>query len=110
MSKLDGNGLWEGSRMIIPEHRRAMNEQHRRERLRSRIYLDDQELERIGRLITTSLQRRVPVTVRMFDEYEPLVVSGIVDGIDRSRGRFKVDGEWFLIGDIEGVADVVDVD
>jgi len=101
--KLEGNGLWESSRMMLPEHIRALNHQRRELQKRQRVQLDDQEMEIIGNRLTASLQGRTEVTVKLFDEWEQLEVKGIVERIDIHTQRFMVDGEWFKLGDIEGI-------
>lgn len=103
--KLEGNGMWESSRMMLPEHKSAHLRQQDDLRKRQRVYLDDQELEQIGRRLIESLNKRTIVEVRMYDPREQLRVVGIVDRIDRQRGRFLVNGDWFILGDIEGVED-----
>lgn len=100
--KLEGNGLWESSRMMLPEHKVAINEQEKALRQRQRVELDEQEWENVARSVTDSLQQRQPVTLRLFHPFEELTVIGIVDRIDQLKGRFMVDGEWFAIKDIEG--------
>ncbi|WP_424765845.1 YolD-like family protein [Paenibacillus sp. sgz302251] len=100
--KLEGNGLWESSRMMLPEHKVAINEHEAALLLRQRVELDEQEWENVARCVTESLQQRQQITLRLFHPIEELTVIGIVDRIDQQRGRFMVDGEWFLIGDIEG--------
>ncbi|NIK75703.1 hypothetical protein FHS15_000803 [Paenibacillus castaneae] len=100
--KLEGNGLWESSRMMLPEHKVAINEHEKALRQRQRVELDEQEWEQVSRSVTESLQQRQPVTLRLFHPAEELIVSGIVDRVDQMKGRFMVDGEWFAIGDIEG--------
>ncbi|WP_138751667.1 YolD-like family protein [Paenibacillus sinopodophylli] len=102
--KLEGNGLWESSRMMLPEHKVAINELEKALRQRTRVELDEQEWEHVARSVTDSLQQRQPITLRLFHPLEELTVIGIVDRIDQLKGRFMVDGEWFLIGDIEGAA------
>lgn len=47
-----------------------------------------------------SLELRIPITIRMYDVFEQLMVIGIIEDIDRKQGRFRVDGEWFMLGDI----------
>ncbi|CAM4284061.1 ATP-dependent helicase/DNAse subunit B [Paenibacillus endophyticus] len=100
--KLEGNGLWESSRMMLPEHKVAINEHEKTLRQRQRVELDEQELENIVRSVTESLQQRQQITLRLFHPIEELTVIGIVDRIDQLRGRLMVDGEWFPIQDIEG--------
>ena len=100
--KLEGNGLWESSRMMLPEHKTAINKQTEVNKHRERIHLDEQEWEAVARAVGESLQNRRLVSIRLFHPIEALKVIGIVDRIDELRGRFMVDGEWFPIKDIEG--------
>lgn len=100
--KLEGNGLWESSRMMLPEHKIAINEQEKTLRQRQRVELDEQEWENVALSVTESLHQRQPITLRLFHPLEELTVIGIVDRIDPLKGRFMVDGEWFAIHDIEG--------
>lgn len=99
--KLESNGLWESSRMMLPEHKVAINDHSESLRRRERIELDEQEWERISRAVSESLLRRQPIAIRLFHPVELLTVIGIIDRVDELRGRFMVDGEWFPIGDIE---------
>lgn len=100
--KLEGNGLWESSRMMLPEHKAAINDHSESLKRRNRIELDEQEWEHVSRVVSESLLRRQPVSVRLFHPFELLTVIGIVDRVDELKGRFMVDGEWFPIRDIEG--------
>jgi len=102
--KLEGNGLWESSRMMLPEHKVRINEWNLEIKKRQRIELDEQEWEDVSRVVVQSLQQRQPVKIRMFHELEDLEIVGIIDRVDQFRGRFMVDGEWFEIQDIEGAS------
>ncbi|GKU78523.1 YolD-like family protein [Paenibacillus sp. L3-i20] len=102
--KLEGNGLWESSRMMLPEHKAAINEYEKATRQRERVELDEQEWDNVARSMTDSLQQRQFITLRLFHPQEELIVSGVVDRVDQLKGRFMVDGEWFSIHDIEGAA------
>ena len=104
--KLEGNGMWESSRMMLPEHKTALNEQAADGKKRQRIELDEQELEIIGHRLMESHQLRSLVTINMYHHTEDLQVVGMVDRIDQNRGRFKVNGGWFDLKDIEGVAGI----
>lgn len=95
--------MWESSRMMLVEHTKALIDYGTSLNKRERIYLEDQELDYINGALQESLRQRIMITVKLYDPYEQLLVNGIVERIDRSIGRFKVDGEWFIIGDIEGV-------
>lgn len=99
---LEGNGLWETSRMMLPEHKLRLNANFMEQSRRNRIELDDQELEQVGRALMESLELRELVKVQLYDEYEQLEVVGVVDRIDQHRQRFMVNGDWFLLRDVEG--------
>ncbi|MGM0882616.1 MAG: YolD-like family protein [Bacillota bacterium] len=100
--KLEGNGMWESSRMMLPEHKIALNEWDRERQKRTRIVLDDQEWEDVSRAVAQSMKQRQPIKLRMFHDFEDLEIVGIVDRVDQMKGQFMVDGEWFAIKDIEG--------
>lgn len=101
--KLQGNGLWESSRMMLPEHKIEIINNAKEAKRRLPVELDEHEWERISQAVAESLQLRQPVALRMYHPYEETMVIGIVDRIDSHRGRFLVDGEWFDIRHIEGV-------
>jgi hypothetical protein len=101
-NKLTGNGLWESSRMMLPEHKVRINQLAEDQKKRVRIYLDEQEWDDVSRIVAQSLEKRVPIRIKMFHEFEEIEVNGIVDRVDQLQGRFMVDGEWCNIRDIEG--------
>ncbi|MDK8182141.1 YolD-like family protein [Paenibacillus sp. UMB4589-SE434] len=94
--KLQDNGLWESSRMIIPEHKVAMLEYARKREHKSRPQLDDQELELIGGKLYESMRDRQAVQVEVFDPFRQLVFTGMVIDIDLVGKRVKLlqDDEW----------------
>lgn len=102
--KLEGNGLWESSRMMLPEHKYAINEWSGEAKRRERVQLDEQEWDHVSRAVSDSLQHRQSIIVQLYHPEELLTVIGVVDRIDPLRRRFMVDGEWFPIGDIEGAS------
>lgn len=105
--KLEGNGLWESSRMMLPEHKDHIL---RRNKLEDTFQgnhpeLDNDELERIMRIVQNSLQYSIPVKVRLYDPQEVLIVAGIVEKIDPVAGWFQVSGDRFQMTDIIHAAD-----
>lgn len=101
--KLYGNALWESSRMMLPEHKDAINEYNRSLQARSRTQLDEQEQETINRALQQSLQQHLPLSIGMYDPYEQLRIIGTVERLDGLRQRFMVDGEWFDLAQVEEV-------
>lgn len=106
VGKLEGNGLWESSRMILPEHKEAYLQFNQELKRKERQELDEQERERISTAIQGSLRHRKSVTLRLFDPLEDLQVIGVVERIDSHLMRLKVDGEWFRIEDITGAEEM----
>ena len=100
--KLAGNGLWESSRMMLPEHKSTIIKNDQLAKKRRRIELDEQEWEDISRAVTESLELRKMIKLRMYHEYEDLEIIGVVDRVDQFKKRFMVNGDWYFIVDIEG--------
>lgn len=95
--KLEGNGLWESSRMMLPEHKEAIIQQQHEEGRRVRPILDAQELELIESALVESFQEHRTVNVRLFNEYEDIEITGIVVLIHTFRREIKLSiavGEW----------------
>lgn len=102
--KLHGNGLWESSRMMLPEHKEAILEYNRRQHRRSRILLDEQEMEEISRRIAESLRDNKEIGLRLYGEFGDRRVRGVVEAVRPGERRFRLntDGnsEWIAFADI----------
>ncbi|GIM48463.1 hypothetical protein DNHGIG_40120 [Collibacillus ludicampi] len=61
-----GNKLWEGSRMILPEHRAAITEYERKQRLLKKPTLDPDKLEEMSRKLSEALQDEKLITIHVF--------------------------------------------
>lgn len=104
--KLYGNGLWESSRMMLPEHKEAILRSNRNQERKERSVLDEQELERISRVLAASLQTKKPVRLRLFGEWQGREVLGTVTRVDpggrRACLRTEAGLEWIALADIVG--------
>lgn len=105
--KLSNNGLWESSRMIIPQHKEALL-RHQGERHRSeRPQLDEQAWEEIGEQLQRSMMDREAITLNLFDPFERRTIAGIVVDIDMIGQRIRInEGDeryWIRAEDILGV-------
>ncbi|OPA77848.1 hypothetical protein BVG16_13865 [Paenibacillus selenitireducens] len=89
--KLDGNGLFESSRFIMPQHREALNEQARQKLLNSRPELDPQELDMIAQAIDDSYSEGTQLGLELFDEYNNMVINGVIIGVNQQRGIVQLD-------------------
>ncbi|WP_339246953.1 YolD-like family protein [Paenibacillus sp. FSL R10-2796] len=102
--KLEGNGLWEGSRMIMPEHKNRILDDSLNEEVRSKPELDPQALAEISQVLAQSLEDCSPITITLFGEYEDRSIHGIVMRVDQHlrqiKFRYGDDWEWIKIEDI----------
>jgi hypothetical protein len=101
--KLEGNGMWESSRMMLPEHREAILDQTRNKDNKKRNELDEQELLLIETTIHQSMQHHQTLTFSLYDPHEDLKVIGLVERVDQRAKQIRVDGEWFDMRDIVAV-------
>jgi len=103
--KLEDNGLWESSRMILPEHKVRILESNKEflNPRRERPVLDEQEWNYINELLTMSVNSQEPITVKFYDPYAPMTVTGIVERVDSTHKRVKLSGEWYPLDRITGV-------
>lgn len=85
--KLQGNGLFESSRMMLPEHKEAYNLHQQNVRKKPRPQLDEQEIERISGILAESLQSGNRIALHVCKEYEDAELRGVVTKID---GRARV--------------------
>ncbi|MBD7967867.1 YolD-like family protein [Paenibacillus gallinarum] len=97
--KLQQNGLFESSRMMLPEHREAYVQHQQKLAPRSRPILDPQAFEEMSRLLAESLMLKEPVTIVLFDEWEDVHLTGTVVKFDQA-------GRTIRIQDLAGLHDV----
>lgn len=105
MTKLDGNGLWESSRMMLPEHREAIIRLQLKQGRKDRPTLDSQEMELIEQALAESFHEHRSITLRLFDEYEDQELTGTVSVIHTYRREIKLatgigEWKWIKIDDI----------
>ncbi|MGO4268229.1 YolD-like family protein [Paenibacillus sp. TAF58] len=87
--KLEKNGLWESSRMMLPQHKEsAIRNQKVMYRIQ-RTVLDEQEVQVISATLSQSQMYKKPVELTLYGDYQPRTVTGIVT---RSKhGEFRID-------------------
>lgn len=90
MGKLEGNGIFESSRMILPEHREAMLRHQREQQRRGKPIMDEQAIEEIVRTLAQSFHEKVQVDLVVFSPFDDEHYSGVVIGINQSRGRVNL--------------------
>lgn len=77
-----GNKLWEGHRIILPEHRDLLFDHREKEREYRPPELAEDEVEEISRLISWSKAQERPITLIYADRYGPKRITGVVTRID----------------------------
>ncbi|MGG6309760.1 YolD-like family protein [Paenibacillus macerans] len=95
--KLEGNGLWESSRMMLPEHKETIIRRQLEENRKVRPILDAQEIEQIERAIAEAFREHKLLTLRIWGEYEDTELSGGVATVQTYRREIKLTtgkGEW----------------
>jgi hypothetical protein len=98
--KLEGNGLWESSRMMLPEHKNRIRSDERETLRREQPVLDEQKWEEIERTLLLSLRNHVRVSIVLFDPFEDEVLSGFVTSIHAHTREIKLQWaeDWKWIG------------
>mgnify|MGYP001356726211 FL=1 len=88
--KLSGNGMWESSRMMLPEHRERILEHRKELRKKERPLMDEQVVEEYFRLLEESWKTGREITVRVYDPFETIELSGYVSQMDPFLQRLKM--------------------
>ncbi|MFB5269259.1 YolD-like family protein [Paenibacillus enshidis] len=106
--KLEANGVFESSRMILPEHREAYQAYMREQERRGKPTLDDQEMQLIEQALIESYNRRVPITVVVFNPFDDEELRGIVTHVNTSLREVKLvrgdeDYSWIKLEEIISV-------
>lgn len=102
--KLEKNGMWESSRMMLPEHRETILEQNRSLKIKVKPELEEQQQEEIARAISVSMWKSIPMTLVLFGEIQNRNVIGTAMKIDTATRRVRICGtdseEWVAFSDI----------
>lgn len=87
--KLENNGLWESSRMMLPEHKEAILT-HRQELKRMpRPLLDEQSVEQNARKLLEASQTGATVHIAVYDAFGRIEIAGFVRQMDMYMQRIK---------------------
>lgn len=89
--------MWEGSRMMLPEHIQALRERKRKATHDPQPNLTEDELTELGHVAMDSLYHTIEVTVVYWQDGYDQRVTGVIDEIDSLGKRLKLNGEWINI-------------
>ncbi|PNQ78098.1 MULTISPECIES: YolD-like family protein [Paenibacillus] len=103
--KLEGNGLWGSSRIIIPEHKEAYLKLMKDRQRRGKPEIDDQEVQLIEQALIESYNTRQPVTLVVFSPFDDEELTGVITSINTARREVKLfrgedDFSWIKLEDI----------
>ncbi|MCI3921546.1 YolD-like family protein [Paenibacillus sp. TRM 82003] len=102
--KLRGNGFWEASRMMLPEHKTAIRTHRTRLNERTKPELDEQRIEELSLALGEALESGEATCVTTFGAYGDETSIGTVERIDPLEGYVKLRGEeetsWIPFADI----------
>lgn len=103
--KLEGNGFWKSSRIIIPEHKEDYLKLMKDRQRRGKPELDDQEVQLIEQALIESYNTRTAVTVTVFSPFDDTAMTGVVTSINTARREVKLfrdedDFSWIKLEDV----------
>ncbi|MED1916922.1 YolD-like family protein [Brevibacillus sp. NPDC058079] len=88
--KLQGNGLFESSRMMLPEHKEAYLEHQQNLKKKTRPLLDGQETELFAHMISESMFTGREIKIVLFDMFEEKIATGRVIDVDQQKRAIKL--------------------
>jgi hypothetical protein len=102
--KLRGNGIWEASRMMLPQHKEAIRSHRVALGARPRPELDEQRLEELALKLAEAEQSKALTAITVFGVYQDETSVGTVEKLD-SIGRYvklvcNEETVWIPFGDI----------
>ncbi|MBO2944986.1 YolD-like family protein [Paenibacillus sp. F411] len=100
MKKLEGNGLWQSSRMMLFEHRDAILSKQEQKQRQTRPILDEQETERIAEKLSQAYHSGATVQIQVYGEYGNQQVEGSISRIDAQLQRLRIQHMWITLADI----------
>ncbi|UNK20462.1 YolD-like family protein [Paenibacillus sp. N3/727] len=106
--KLEDNGLWESSRMMLPQHKERIVEHNKHLTKREKPILhDDDEWEMVIQNVNLSLNYTNAVVVEVFGEYENRCVEGVITSVSMYAKKMKVESdqgfEWIDFDELVSV-------
>ncbi|PYE51516.1 YolD-like family protein [Paenibacillus barcinonensis] len=91
--KLQANGLWESSRMMLPQHKERIIEHRSKDNVTTRPTLHEDEVEIISLNLRMSLSYTLETDIEIFNEYGNRIIKGIVASVSASGKRIKLETE-----------------
>lgn len=91
--KMQGNGLWESSRMMLPEHKEKFLSTRQEIGKESKAEMDEQILEECEYVISDSLKTGCMIKVKVSDPFTDYETIGRVCCFDERVIKLETDGK-----------------
>ncbi|WP_235945744.1 YolD-like family protein [Saccharibacillus alkalitolerans] len=92
--KLEGNGLWESSRMILPEYRERIARASAERTRQRKIVLHEDEREAVFEAVKRSLALGIAVRLEVQGDRGSEWAEGVIIDASPIRGSLKLEGEF----------------
>ncbi|MCQ4085667.1 YolD-like family protein [Saccharibacillus sp. JS10] len=108
--KLEGNGIWESSRMILPQYRERIIQASSDRDRNSQVILHPDERERIAQAVKLSLTLSSPIRLQLQQDGRIKSVEGIVIDVSPIQKVIRLQDQFGIqkmaYSDVVGVDDV----
>lgn len=94
MKKLQGNGLWESSRMMLMEHRDAIIHRSMESKHKQIPIIDEQKKEEINQILLQAFQEKMEIKISYFHEKDFTTMTGMITCLDTVKQRIKIYDNW----------------
>jgi hypothetical protein len=102
--KLELNGLWESSRMMLPQYKEAALRSRKENQRMSRPIRDEQEIQNISEVLSLSQMYKRPLVLTLHEEFKTRLVTGIVARSQHGEFRLDIVENFSGAGDWEWIA------
>lgn len=94
MSKLlSGNGMWESSRMILPQHKERILSEQKEETKRKKPIFHEDELEDLARNIAEYAHNKERVAITTFGTYKNNIIEGLIIEVSEQKKAIRIQSE-----------------
>ncbi|WP_416150748.1 YolD-like family protein [Salipaludibacillus sp. HK11] len=98
-----GNLMWEGSRMMLPEHIQALRNRKKSKKQDPRPSLEEDDLTEFSLIATDSLNHMLHVTVVYWRDGFDQEITGVIDHMDHHLKRLKINGQWIHVRELKKI-------
>lgn len=88
--KLQGNGLFESSRMMLPEHKEWFLQHQKQLNKQIKPQFDEQRLDELSRIMSEAILDHLEVTITIWGLYEHFTITGKIEKVEATSKKIKV--------------------